>query len=153
MYITWLTVITVIKLTLRVNKIKTMKRILVIRYKFIGDVLMTSALCNSLKKSFPNSEVDYMVHAVSAPLFEHHPYIDNVIAVTDAERKNIWKYLRKAKSIGSKQYDIIIDTSSTAKTQLVSLFSRQTKYRIGREKKRKSFTFSTVRESGLRYSS
>jgi len=45
MYITWLTVITVIKLTLRVNKIKTMKRILVIRYKFIGDVLMTSALC------------------------------------------------------------------------------------------------------------
>lgn len=119
-----------------------MNKILVIRYKFIGDVLMTSVLCNSLKQSFPNAEVDYMVHAVSAPLFENHPYIDNVIAVTDAERNSTWKYLKKIRRIAAKQYDVIIDASSIAKTEIISLLSRQAKYRIGREKKRRGFSYT-----------
>jgi len=119
-----------------------MNKILVIRYKFIGDVLMTSAICNSLKQSFPDAEIDYMVHAVSAPLFENHPYIDNVIAVTDEERSSTWKYLKKIREIAAKQYDVIIDASSIAKTEVISLLSRQAKYRIGRKKKRQGFSYT-----------
>jgi len=83
-----------------------------------------------------------MVHDISAPLFENHPYIDNVIAVTTAERQSSWAYLKKVRAVVKKRYDIIIDASSIAKTECISLLSRHTKYRIGRTKKWQGFSYT-----------
>ncbi|WP_374118361.1 glycosyltransferase family 9 protein, partial [uncultured Fusobacterium sp.] len=35
-------------------------KILVVRFKQIGDAVLSSAICNTLKKSFPESEIDYV---------------------------------------------------------------------------------------------
>lgn len=128
--------------TFLTTKLRDMNKILVIRYKFIGDVLMTSVICNSLKQTFPHAQVDYMVHEISAPLFEDHPYIDNVIAVTAAERQSPWAYFKKIRSVANNRYDIIIDASAIAKTEFISLLSRCAKYRIGREKKWQGFNYT-----------
>ena len=117
-------------------------RILVIRFMAIGDVVITSSLCSSLRKSFPQAEIHYLMHEVSGQLFDLHPDIDKVITLSQAERKNPIKYLRKAWAISRQNYDIIIDTSSTQKSEFISLFSRKTEYRIGREKRRGGFSYS-----------
>lgn len=114
---------------------KVFMKILVIRYKFIGDVLMTSVICNSLKQTFPQSQVDYMVHDISASLFANHPYIDNVIPITISERHNPWQYFKTVLRVAKHRYDIIIDASSIEKTKIISLLSPQATYRIGRKKK------------------
>lgn len=117
-------------------------KILVIRFLAIGDVVLTSSLCSSLRKSFPDAQIDYLMHAASGPLFDHHPDIDNVIRLSPQERKSAIKYLRKAWAISRNNYDIILDATSTEKSQFISLFSRKTKYRIGRAKGKKGFTFT-----------
>ncbi len=117
-------------------------KILVIRFLAIGDVVLSSVLCNSLKKSFPDSQVDYLVHQPSASLFAHHPYIDNVYALTLPQRKNLFKYFKAVKEITSNNYDIIIDASSTEKSSMFSLFSRQAKFKIGRYKPNKGYFFT-----------
>lgn len=121
--------------------IKTMK-ILVIRFKHIGDVVLSSVLCSSLKKSFPASQVDYLVYEMAASMFQGHPDIDNVIAVSPAHRNNPLKYLKMIRGVVKNGYDIIIDAQSTAKSEMISLLSPSSEYRIGRRKKGRGLGFT-----------
>ena len=107
-------------------------KVLVIRFKQIGDVVLTSVLCNSIKRAFPEAKVDYLVHDVSAPMLEGQPFIDALIGLSVAERKSPLKFFRKVREIAKSNYDIIIDATSTGLEVRGSVFmSRKAKYRIG----------------------
>ena len=69
-------------------------KILVVRFKQIGDSILTGPLCYSLKKSFPDAQVDYVVYDHIAPLFEKNKYIDNVISITKEERKQLCSLIK-----------------------------------------------------------
>lgn len=112
-----------------------MKKILVIRFRRVGDSVISSTLCSSLKKSIPNSEIHYVLNEHIAPLFESHLAIDKLITFSNDDMSGFFSYMRKVRQLVKKEkYDIIIDTRSTMKTLPFSLFSLGTKYRIGRKK-------------------
>lgn len=116
--------------------------ILVIRFKRIGDAILTLPLCHSLKLTFPNATVDYVLYEEVAHLFYDHPYIDNVITIKKDEQKNIFKYFKKVYKITRKKYDVIIDVMSTPKSEFFCLFSMGSPLRIGRYKKKRGFTYT-----------
>ncbi len=108
---------------------------MVIRFRRVGDSVLSIAICTSLRKSFPNARIDYVVNENMASLYENHPDIDNVITFNNEENNNSWKYISKVhKLVSTTKYDVIIDTRSTVKTLLFSLFSLSTPYRIGSKK-------------------
>lgn len=112
-----------------------MKKILIIRFRRVGDSVISSTLCSSLKKSIPDSEIHYVLNEHIAPLFRDHPAIDKIITFSHHDMDSSVRYLKKVKAIMKEgQYDIIIDTRSTLKTSAFSIFSLGTKYRIGRLK-------------------
>lgn len=117
-------------------------KILLVRFQRIGDAILASPLCNSLKKSFPNSQIDYVLYEPATPLFLHHPYIDKVICISKQEQKNIFAYIRRVWEITREKYDIVIDIMSTPKSELFTLFSLGSEYRIGRYKKSRGFTYT-----------
>ena len=117
-------------------------KILVVRFKQIGDSVLASPICNSLKKTYPDSEIDYVVYEHIAPLFEEHPAIDNVISISKGEQKNPFKYLAKVYRVSRKKYDIVIDIMSTPKSEFFTFFSHGAKYRIGRYKPKRGFTYT-----------
>lgn len=117
-------------------------KILVVRFKQIGDAILSSVICNTLKRTFPDAEVDYVVYEHISPLFENHKYIDNVISITKEEQKNPFKYLAKVWKITRKKYDIVIDIMSTPKSEFFTLFSLGSKYRIGRRKPKRGYTYN-----------
>jgi len=117
-------------------------KILVVRFKQIGDSVLASPICNTLKKTYPESEIDYVVYEHIAPLFENHHAIDNVISITKEEQKNPLKYIAKAWKVTRKKYDIIIDIMSTPKSEVFTLFGRSAEYRIGRYKKKRGYTYT-----------
>ena len=111
-------------------------KILVIRFRRVGDSVLSIAICTSLRKSFPDAQIDYVVNENIASLYEGHPDVDNVIIFNKKENKNFWKYLSKIyKLVSTTKYDVIIDTRSTVMTLFFSLFSFHTRYRIGSKKK------------------
>ncbi len=114
------------------------KKILVIRFRQIGDAILSAALCSSLKRSFPDAEVHLVLNSGIAPLFASHPDIDEVIPFSPAENKNIFKYLHKIyKVLNEEKYDVIIDMRSTVRTLLfsfLSLFAGHIPYRVGGKK-------------------
>ncbi|WP_130891126.1 glycosyltransferase family 9 protein [Fusobacterium ulcerans] len=117
-------------------------KILIIRFKQIGDAVLSSVICNTLKKTFPDSEIDYVLYEHICPLFQSHKYIDNIIPITGEEQKNPLKYISKVWKVTRKKYDIIIDIMSTPKSEIFSLFSMNSKYRIGRVKKYRGFFYT-----------
>ena len=117
-------------------------KILVVRFKQIGDSILASPICNSLKQTFPDAEIDYVLYEHVAPLFKNHKYIDNVITISEKEQKNWFKYLAKVWKVTRKKYDIIIDIMSTPKSEMFTLFGIGAKYRIGRTKKGRGYTYT-----------
>lgn len=111
------------------------RNILIIRFRRVGDATLSTVLCTSLKKSFPNAKIHYVLNENISTLFEHHPDIDKIVTFSDYDMSSTKRYISKVRSVVSNiDYDIIIDTRSTIKTMLFSLFSLKTPYRIGRKK-------------------
>jgi len=114
---------------------KPIQRIIVLRFRRVGDAVLSVAVCSSLRRTFPDATIDYVLNAEIAPLFENHPDIDNVIAFTKEDMAHWNSYLKKVRQIMSAgKYDLIVDTRATVKTLWFSLFSLQTPYRMGRKK-------------------
>lgn len=118
------------------------KNILIIRFRRVGDSILSLALCHSLRLSFPQARIDYVLNSQIAPLCEGHPDVDRVIAFSPEEQGG-WRYVRRvAEVVQSCHYDVIIDMQSKPKTLLFPLLSLNTKYRIGRRKTYTRWSFN-----------
>ena len=107
-------------------------RILVVRFRQMGDAILATPLLSTLKKNFPDAEIDFVLNERIAPLFEGHPAISRIITFTDKERHAFFTYIRKVwRIVHQTRYDVIIDMRSTVNTMLFGLFSLRSKYRVG----------------------
>lgn len=108
------------------------KNFLIIRFRQLGDTVLTTPLLDTLKANFADCHIDIVLNFRLAPLFMHHPSVDRVITFTDEERHNAIAYTEKVWHIThSTHYDAIIDLRSTVNTMLFSLFSLRSRIRSG----------------------
>lgn len=116
-------------------------KILVIQQKMIGDVLVSSILCNNLKKAYPNAQIDYLVYESTIPVLEGNPNIDNLILFKNKHRKNNRKLLQLAWKIRREKYEVVIDAYSKLESW-VFVFLSGAKQRISYKKKGRSFLYT-----------
>lgn len=107
-------------------------KVLVIRFRRIGDSVLCLSVLNSIKKTIQNSEIHYVLDDYMTDLFENQPCVDKVISFSKSEKKSIPQYLKKVWTLSrTEKYDVIIDMRSTFSTLVFSLFSIKARYRIG----------------------
>lgn len=109
-------------------------KILVIQQKMIGDVLISSIICNNLRMAYPDSQIDYLIYPFTKPAVENNPNIDTVILFDDSIRKSKIAFLKFIIRIRKSKYDIVIDAYSKIESKLITLFSGAPK-RIGYKQK------------------
>lgn len=63
------------KNTIPVNPVK----ILVVRYRFIGDTVLTVPFLRNLKYSYPDAQIDMLVESISGEFLKNCPYINRLI--------------------------------------------------------------------------
>lgn len=98
-------------------------KILVIRLKQIGDALLSRPVCASLRKTYPEARIDYLVYEHIAPLFANDPAIDNVRVITPRQRDNQWLYFRMVLALRRQHYDIVIDLHTAPVSVFTTLMS------------------------------
>lgn len=99
-------------------------KFLVIRFRQMGDAVISTILLNAIKKNFPGSETHFVLNENLTSLFENHPAIDKVIPFSKEERHTPMKYLAKIRKFMLKEkYDVVIDLRSTMSTLPFSLFA------------------------------
>jgi len=83
------------------------KKILVIRYRFIGDTVLTIPFLRNLRYNYPDAQIDMLVGPVSGDVLLDCPYIDNLIYFdttkkhkyenTGEEKKSFFTYVKLLK--------------------------------------------------------
>jgi heptosyltransferase II len=55
------------------------RKILVMRYRFIGDTVLTVPFLRNLREAFPSARIDLMIEPFSGQVIEGCPYVDQII--------------------------------------------------------------------------
>ena len=95
------------------NDNKTKTKILVMRYRFIGDTLLTVPFLRNLRYAYPDAQIDMLVAPVSGEIIEKCPYVDNFIYFDTTKKhryenkagqkkKTFWTYV---KLLREQKYD------------------------------------------------
>jgi heptosyltransferase-2 len=113
-----------------------MTKILVIKNKRIGDVLISSVIANNIKKVFKDAHITYFVYDYTTGVIENNPNIDRIIAVNDKDLKKIPILVKIINQTRLEEYDIIFDSYAKLQSRLMCLFSKA-EYRIGFKRKHK----------------
>lgn len=119
------------------------KRVLVIKMRHHGDVLLTSPLFSNLQKALPNAVIDAFIYKETLPMLEGHPAIHS-FHLYDKEwkkrgiLKRISQEISHLRAIRSKQYDLVINLTEGDRGAIVSLFSKAF-CRVGFDPKGKGF--------------
>ena len=102
----------------------------------IGDVLVSSMICNNLKSEYPNAQIDYLIYPFTKPVVENNRNIDNVILFTDEIKNSKIEFTKFLFKIRKGKYDIVIDAYGKLESALITRFSGAPK-RIGYKQKEK----------------
>lgn len=91
---------------------RSRQKILVMRYRFIGDTLLTVPFLRNLRAAYPHAQIDMLVAPNSGEVLRDCPYIDELIWFdttrkhryenSASEKKSFWHYVKRLRE---KQYD------------------------------------------------
>jgi len=116
-------------------------KILVIQQKMIGDVLISSILCNNLRKAYPNAKIDYLVNENTVPILNGNPDIDNIIIFGKDADKSFFGLVKFALKLRKEKYDIVIDAYSKLQSWTITLLSGA-KRKISYKKPGRTFIYT-----------
>jgi len=114
------------------------KKILIIRLRRIGDIIMTTPALSALRKGFPNAFISYVVEKPYRELVEGHPELDKVIVLE--KKQGARDFFRLIRSIRKEKYDVVLDFHGGPRASLITFFSKA-KLKIGYRIKYRNFIY------------
>lgn len=113
-------------------------KILIIKFRNIGDVLLTGPLASSLKQQHPDNHITVLVKAGTEAMLLHHPHVDQVLVLPEQEAgESRWQYFQRErawlKTIKAQGFDQVINTTEGDRGALIGFFAG-IKQRIGATK-------------------
>jgi ADP-heptose:LPS heptosyltransferase len=85
---------------LDLNKIK---KLAIIRLSSLGDILLTTPLIRSIKKKFPEINMDFIVKKQYKDLLLYNPYLQNILTYNTNNKAELFNEFKK------NNYDFILD--------------------------------------------
>lgn len=116
------------------------KKILVIQTAFIGDVVLATALLESLHQENPQIAISILVRKGNEALFQAHPFVDKVW-IWDKKQNKYGHWLQLLFTIRKNQFDAVINVQRYAATGLWTALSGA-KMKIGFDKNPFSFLYT-----------
>jgi len=102
------------------------KRILVIKLRAIGDVLLSTAVLRNLRVAFPDASIDFLTEVPSREVLEGNPDVSSLLIFDGKKQSGAGLIL----DVRRRRYDLVIDLFGNPRSALVTLFSGA-KYRVG----------------------
>jgi ADP-heptose:LPS heptosyltransferase len=119
-----------------VFKREEIKKILVIKLRAIGDVLLSTPVLKNLRHNFKDAEIDFLTEPPSREIIEGNPFVDNLI-IFDRRDKSLSSFL----NLRRKKYDLVIDLFCNPRSALMT-FTSGARYRVGYAFKGRSYAYN-----------
>jgi heptosyltransferase-2 len=95
-------------------------KILVIRFSSAGDIVLTTPFLRAVRRRFPEAEIHFMTKRAFAPLVEHSPHLNRIIAIESGwglrELAAMKAGLRRE---NGGDYDILFDLHNSLRSRYV----------------------------------
>lgn len=123
------------------NKEK-INKILCIKPRGIGDILLSTIVLENFKKAFPYSEIHYLTEEFAKRAVENNLYVSKIL--TFNKKDFVLSIIRKVRK---EKYDLVFDFWSNPKTAQITFFSGA-KYRVGFEKRGRKYAYNFLGKNG-----
>ena len=134
--------------------LNTIRRILLIRLRFIGDVVLTTPLIRAIRNQFPKAELVYLAEDGPAAILQDQPELDAVIPF---ERERLGKtpvitrlmeHARFFRMLRRKQFDLVIDLFGNPRSALLTAVTGA-RYRVGFDVRGRGMAYNVkIRRTG-----
>ena len=108
-------------------------KILLIKYRNIGDTLLSSALISNLKHHYPNAAIDFALNKGCEEMLSNNPDINKIIIYDRQCIKNLGKFhqiieeIKLIRKIRNTNYEVVINLTEGEKGAILVLFSKAKK--------------------------
>lgn len=103
----------------------TNKKVLIIRFSSLGDIILTTPLIRSLKNQYPNITLHYLVKENYHSALQFSPYLDKILLFNNSLTISNLRSLIK-----NEKYDYIIDLHASLRSILITLLLGIKVYRV-----------------------
>lgn len=117
------------------------RKILVIKLRAIGDVLLSTAVLKNLRAAFPNAKIEFLTENPSREIIEGNPYLDSTIIFDNKNQSGLWLIY----NVRQQKYDLVIDLFGNPRSAIVTLFSGA-RYRLGYRFKWRRYCYNIIVE-------
>jgi predicted lipopolysaccharide heptosyltransferase III len=97
-----------------------MRRILVIKLRYLGDVLLATPVLRALRERFPKAYLAAVVNRGTEDLLRWNPDVDEVLVI---ERRGLARQLRMLGEVRRRRFDCVIDLTDGDRAALLSFIS------------------------------
>jgi heptosyltransferase-3 len=96
------------------------ERILVIKLRYVGDVLLATPVLSRLRERFPKAHLAMLVNPGTDDVVRDHPAVDAVLLL---ERGNLARQWRFVQDLRRRRFDLVIDLTDGDRSALLSRLS------------------------------
>jgi len=118
------------------------KKILCIKPRGIGDIILSTIVLENLKTAFPHSEIHYLTEEFAKCAVENNQFTSKIL--TFKKNDFILSIIRKVRN---EKYDIVFDLWSNPKTAQITFLSGA-KYRVGYDKRGRRYAYNFLAKPG-----
>lgn len=125
---------------IRLPRWESVRRVLVVRLRSIGDTVLTTPALIALRRFLPDARIDVLLEDWVAPMLEGFDAVDNVLTVKRNDTKD---RLRVMYDLRRRGYDVTFNLHGGATAGFFT-FASGAKYRIGFDDYRNRFFYNVL---------
>src|SRR3989442_8505715 len=96
---------------------RTPDRILVIKLRYVGDVLLATPVLSRLRESFPKAHLAMLVNPGTEDVVRDHPALDEVLVLARGGLARQWRFVQ---DLRRRRFDLVIDLTDGDRSALLS---------------------------------
>jgi ADP-heptose:LPS heptosyltransferase len=116
-------------------------RLLIIKLRAVGDVLLSTIVTGNLRRAFPGAHIDFLTEPPGADILKGNPYLDQVIVYDRATMTGPGLIRR----VRSNRYDLVLDLFGNPRTALITRLSGA-RLRVGYRFRGRSYAYNHIVE-------
>lgn len=104
-----------------------MSNVLVVKLRYIGDVLLTTPFLRALRRGFPDARVTVLVNPGTGEVLRHNPDVDEVCSLP---RTGLIPQVQCYRELRAREFDCVVDLTDGDRSAFIS-FMTGARVRIG----------------------
>jgi ADP-heptose:LPS heptosyltransferase len=99
------------------------KKILILRPRFLGDLILATGLVEVIHQNNPQAEIWFLTESAYAEALEHHPQVAGVISLDARQKNNPFYLLGFYQGLRKQKFDAVLDLFGNPRTAQISFLS------------------------------